>query len=122
MHVTRNRVSSPEFPEDYCSVITEKWAYSWVQELKYPDNPSLWTISLLNKYKSNKTEMYAWNEVFEESLHFYLNQESLEDITSGSICYMTFFEYLRRNFVSNCPATEYHGTIDNHVFFKPKGD
>lgn len=118
-HVTFNRVKSSEYPNDFCEVITERFAYTWTHQVELPHSYSLWGIDIQQKYKNNKIELQAWEEILKEVTYFYLNKESLEDTTDGSICYMTFSEYLRRDFIPHCPRTEYYGSIDNHVFFTP---
>lgn len=84
-----------------------------------PRNNKLWGVSIYNKFKDDQTELEAWSTILSESIFWYRHKESLKDITNGSICYMTFLEYLRRDFSPHCPSTEYYGLVDNHVFFTP---
>ena len=117
MHVVHNRVNHIEFANDYCEVITEPWAFTWLwQQNLGTDNPTIWADHI---YKTYTTERDTWSLILLESIKFYVYDRFQNDPTEGSICYMTFLEYLRRDFQPHCPFTEYHSGMDNHVFFTP---
>lgn len=117
MEVTYNRVKDNRFPSSFCDVIRQRYAFSWTIDKDLSPLPYLWLYDIYKTYGKDKIEMDSLNKIYREVSHFYFNKNIMDDITEGSVCYMSYLEYVSRDFTPNCPYTLFYKRQGNHVFF-----
>jgi len=116
--VTMNRVKSPDFPNDICSVVKQKTQVQSIGDKRIVCQFSWWCEPIPHRISTTnlltETDNKKYNEIVNLAINFYVNYERLEDPTQGALFYHA--DYVRPNWRNLQKVTQ----IGRHIFYERK--